>query len=64
MTKRELRNSRFTEDGLPKDGREWTVDDWRDLHEAMETVKRKVSERHARPVPTSEGTQGTPLHGA
>jgi hypothetical protein len=51
VTNRELRKSRYTEDGLPKDGREWTGDDWRDLHEAMETVKRKVGERHARQNP-------------
>lgn len=46
MTKRERR--RLSPDGLPVDAREWTEDDWRDLHEAMETVKRKVAKRHER----------------
>lgn len=36
-----------TADGLPKDAREWTADDWRDLHAAMETVRRLIGDRHA-----------------
>ena len=32
---------------LPVDANEWTVEDWRDLHEAIEQVKRRVAERHA-----------------
>ena len=33
-------------DGLPRDARDCTEADWRDLHEAMEAVKRKVKARH------------------
>jgi hypothetical protein len=40
---------RLTPDGLPRDGRDWQEQDWRDLHNAIEEVKKKVSERHARP---------------
>ncbi len=39
-------DKRFTQDGLPRDKNDWTEDDWRDLHEALESVKRKVKERH------------------
>lgn len=38
---------KVSDDGLPVDGREWTEADWRDLHEAMESVKRKFKARHA-----------------
>lgn len=55
MTKRERR--RLSDDGLPIDAKAWTEADWRDLHEAIETMKRKVSERHARePVSTAVGS--------
>jgi hypothetical protein len=36
----------FTEEGLPRDTAEWTVDDWRDLHTAYCEAIRKISERH------------------
>lgn len=51
VTKRERRQhaKAFTEDGLPRDAKEWLEDDWRDLHRAMETVKRKVAKRHEQP---------------
>lgn len=52
MTKRERR--RLSPDGLPVDAREWNADDWRDLHEAMETVRRLVGDRHA-------GVESVPL---
>lgn len=35
------------EHGLPRDPNEWAVDDWRDLHAALETVRRLVGDRHA-----------------
>lgn len=38
---------RLSRDGLPLDARDWTAEDWRDLHKAIETVKRKVKARHA-----------------
>ena len=41
------RKPRLTEDGLPRDGREWLPADWQDLHEAMEEAKRLIRERHA-----------------
>ena len=40
------RARRFTADGLPRDGREWSVEDWRDLWHGMEEVKRKIAARH------------------
>lgn len=40
---------KYDENGLPRDPRDWTEDDWRDLWEAMKTVTEKVSERHADP---------------
>lgn len=46
MTRKELRKSKLTEDGLPKDARDWTEADWRSLHEAMERAKREIAERH------------------
>ena len=32
--------------GLPIDGRDWNIADWKDLHEAIEKAKRLVRERH------------------
>ena len=37
---------RFDENGLPRDANEWTEQDWRDLHEAMQRVIEKVGGRH------------------
>lgn len=37
---------RFTEDGLPRDAKDWVESDWRDLWECLETVKRRIAERH------------------
>lgn len=36
----------FTEDGLPRDAKDWLPADWQDLYEALETIKRKVKQRH------------------
>lgn len=44
---------KYGENGLPRDPRDWTEDDWRDLHAAMETVKRLVGGRHAGEVLTT-----------
>lgn len=30
---------------------EWTEEDWRDLHQAIENVKRKIAMRHYKPTP-------------
>lgn len=38
--------ARYTEDGLPRDAREWVEQDWRDLFTAVEEAKRKIKERH------------------
>jgi hypothetical protein len=43
------RSKRFTEEGLPRDGKEWTRDDWADLHYGLEEIKRKIRERHKEP---------------
>lgn len=49
MNQREKRLLRqFTKEGLPIDAKAWTEQDWRDLHEAMQEVIRKVSERHGK----------------
>lgn len=55
MTKRERR--RRSPDGLPIDAKEWTEADWRDLHEAMETVKRKVKARHGKDEDENEAAE-------
>lgn len=34
-------------DGLPIDKNDWTTQDWQDLHEAVERVKRNIARRHA-----------------
>lgn len=39
---------RWTEDGLPRDDKDWTEEDWKDLHEGIEAIKRKIAERHQR----------------
>lgn len=36
----------YDENGLPRDARDWTRQDWQDLHEAVEDVKRKIASRH------------------
>jgi len=49
MKKKSLRlkhAAQFAANGLPRDPRFWTVDDWRDLHRAMKTVIKKVGKRH------------------
>lgn len=38
---------RYDENGLPRDANAWTADDWRDLHTALETVRRLVGDRHS-----------------
>lgn len=46
---------RLSTDRLPIDGKEWTVQGWKDLHEAIEKVKLKVRRRHQ---PKEEGSEG------
>ena len=43
---RKAHERKYTRDGLPRDATEWTEADWRDLHEAVESVKAKVAARH------------------
>ena len=38
----------FSDDGLFRDAREWSEDDWRTLHEAMQKAIKEISERHQR----------------
>jgi nucleotidyltransferase/DNA polymerase involved in DNA repair len=42
--KRQLR--KFSEDGLPRDANDWTVDDWRDLWRAYRQAVRRIAKRH------------------
>lgn len=44
MTKKQKRQ--WTHEGIPVDARDWTEADWRDLHEAMEKVLRRIRDRH------------------
>ena len=37
---------RLTESGIPIDARDWDAEDWADLHEAITTAVKKISERH------------------
>jgi len=41
-------------DGVPRDPRDWTVEDWNDLYKAMEWLKRRVAKRHAEKCKESE----------
>lgn len=47
----------LSRDGLPIDAKAWTREDWQDLHEAIERVKRNVRERHARPLRSDYGAE-------
>lgn len=40
MRKSERR--KLSPDGLPIDPREWLAEDWRDLHEAFEQIKKRI----------------------
>lgn len=48
---------RLSRDGLPVDARDWQYEDWQDLHEAIEKVKRNVARRHSAAC-TPEGGAG------
>ena len=37
---------RFTADGLPRDPRKYTVEDWRDVFETVEALRKRIAERH------------------
>lgn len=39
---------KLSRDGLPVDGRDWTQEDWRDLHNAIETAKTAIRGRHTK----------------
>lgn len=36
----------LTKDGVPINPKDWTVEDWRDLHEGINSIKEKISARH------------------
>jgi hypothetical protein len=38
---------KWTEDGLPRDAQDWTIEDWADLYYGLEAIKRKIAARHA-----------------
>lgn len=46
-SQRKKLRQRFTEKGLPVDANDWTEDDWRDLHSAIDGVISKIARRHA-----------------
>lgn len=41
------RLGRLTEDGLPRDGKDWTEGDWRALHAGLEKIKATIRSNHA-----------------
>lgn len=57
MTKAEQRkhDARFTVDGLLKDAREWSVEDWQDLHETLEALKKRIAKRQAERLGRANG---------
>lgn len=55
MTRKKLLRARkkmLTDDGLPRDPKDWTEADWRTLHTHLEAIKREIAERHR----TKKGT--------
>lgn len=49
MTRKRLRREharRYTEDGVPRDAREWRPEDWASLHHAMEAARQEIAARH------------------
>lgn len=36
---------------IPVNPEQWTVDDWRDLHKGILSIKAKISKRHIVPQP-------------
>jgi hypothetical protein len=37
---------KLNKDGVPLDAKDWTVEDWRDLHRTIERIKKRVAKRH------------------
>lgn len=52
---------KLSRNGLPLDANDWTVQDWLDLHEAIEGVIQKVGARHA-PKPPEGKISGQCSH--
>lgn len=52
MKKSERR--KLSPDGLPIDPREWLAEDWSDLHEAIERIKKRIRDRHAKAAAFAE----------
>ncbi len=40
------RKVRLDRDGVPIDPNDWTVEDWRTLHEGIKLIKAIIAERH------------------
>ncbi len=59
-----VKRKKLSPNGLPINSNDWTYEDWRDLHNAIETVKRKVGERHAKGDGDSASKEATPMHRA
>jgi hypothetical protein len=41
-----VKKVKVNKDGLPLDAKDWTVEDWRDLHQTIERIKKRVAKRH------------------
>lgn len=39
----------LTRNGLPKDEMDWSVEDWRELHEGIERIKARIAARYQKP---------------
>lgn len=54
MARKRLRREqarRYTEDGVPRDAREWTEADWATLHRHMTETRREIAERYKEDAP-------------
>jgi hypothetical protein len=40
------RKLKYDPDGVPVDARDWTEDDWRDLHCGISVIKAMIAARH------------------
>ncbi len=41
-------DKRYTQEGLPRDANEWTVQDWCDLWRSIKRATAKIRKRHKR----------------
>lgn len=49
--KRREKKAKLTREGIPLDPRDFTPDDWQDLHAAMKVALEKIARRHKGKTP-------------